>query len=146
MMWKAQGKDTETHRMPQVLCQNQHQAYNRCDFSSFPEIRYLVMAWERSVDTGNHSVYLGEGWLLFSCCCAQFFVTPWTAPHQTSLSFTISQSWLKLMSIESMMPSNHIIPCRSLLLLPSTFPSMGVSSLHQVSKGLEIQLLHQSLQ
>ena len=84
------------------------------------------MAWERSVDTGNHSVYLGEGWLLFSCYCVQLFVTPWTAPHQTSLSFSISQSLLKLMSIESMMPSNHIIPCRCLLLLPSTFPSMGV--------------------
>ena len=67
------------------------------------------MAWERSVDTGNHSVYLGEGWLLFSCYCVQLFVTPWTAPHQTSLSFSISQSLLKLMSIESMMPSNHII-------------------------------------
>ena len=53
-------------------------------------------------------------------------MTPWTVPHQTSLSFTISQSLLKLMSIESMMPSNHIIPCHSLLLLPSTFPSMGV--------------------
>ena len=53
------------------------------------------------------------------------FVTPWTAAHQaSSLSFTISQSLIKLMSIESVMPSNHVIFCRPLLLLPSIFPSI----------------------
>ena len=52
--------------------------------------------------------------------CVRFFVTlPWTAACQASLSFTVSQSWLKLMSIESMMPSTHITLCRPLLLLPS---------------------------
>ena len=50
--------------------------------------------------------------------CVQFFVTPWTSAHQSSLSFTISQSLLKLMSIESMMPSNHLILCCLLLFLP----------------------------
>ena len=50
-------------------------------------------------------------------------VTPWTAAHQASLSFTISWSLLKFMSIESVMPSNHLILCRPLLLLPSAFPS-----------------------
>ena len=50
-------------------------------------------------------------------------VTPWTAACQASLSFTISWSLLKLMSIESVMPSNHLILCRPLLLLPSAFPS-----------------------
>ena len=55
---------------------------------------------------------------------AQLFVTPWTAALQASLSFTISQSLLKLMSIESMMPSSHLILCCSLLLLPSIFPSI----------------------
>jgi len=54
----------------------------------------------------------------------QLFVTPWTAAHQPSLSFTFSQSLLKLMFIESVMPSNHLILCRPLLLLPSIFPSM----------------------
>ena len=54
----------------------------------------------------------------------QLFATPWTAAHQGSLSFTISQSLLKLMSIESMMPSNHLILCHPLLLLPSIFPSI----------------------
>ena len=56
------------------------------------------------------------------------FVTPQTAANQASLSFTISQSLLKLMSIESVMPYNHLILCRPLLLLPSIFASIGVFS------------------
>ena len=51
-------------------------------------------------------------------------MTPWTAACQAFLSFTISQSLLKLMSIESVMPSNHLILCHPLLLLPSIFPSV----------------------
>ena len=54
----------------------------------------------------------------------QLFATPWTAAHQASLFITSSQSLFKLMSIESVMPSNHLILCRSLLLLPSIFPSI----------------------
>ena len=53
-------------------------------------------------------------------------MTPWTAAHQVSLSFTISWSLLKLMSIESMMPSNHLVLCHPLLLLLSIFPSIRV--------------------
>ena len=56
------------------------------------------------------------------------FVTPWTAAHQASLSITNSQSLLKLMSIESVMPSNHLILCSPLLLPPSIFPSIRVFS------------------
>ena len=52
------------------------------------------------------------------------FVTPWTAASQASLSFTISLSLLKHMSIELVMPSNHLVLCHSLLLLPSIFPSI----------------------
>ena len=55
-------------------------------------------------------------------------MTPWTAAHQASLSFTISQSLLKLMSVESEMPSNHLILCCSFLLLPSIFPGIRVFS------------------
>ena len=55
--------------------------------------------------------------------CVRLFVTPWTTTHQASLSFTISRSWLKLMSIESVLPSNHLTLWRPLLLLPSIFPS-----------------------
>ena len=54
------------------------------------------------------------------------FATLWTAGHQASLSFTVSQSLLRLMSIELVMPSNHLILCRPLLLLPSVFPSIRV--------------------
>ena len=56
------------------------------------------------------------------------FVTPWTAACQTSLSFTTSWSLLTLSSIESVMPSNHLILCHPLLLLPSIFPSIRVFS------------------
>ena len=56
------------------------------------------------------------------------FATPWTVVRQASLSFTISWSLLKLMSIELMMPSNHLILCHPLLLLPSIFPSIRVFS------------------
>ena len=56
------------------------------------------------------------------------FVTPWTVAHQASPSITNSWSLLKLMSIESVMPSNHLILCCPLLLLPSIFPSIWVSS------------------
>ena len=56
------------------------------------------------------------------------FATPWTAARQASLSITNSQSSPKLMSIESVMPSNHFILCRPLLLLPSIFPSIRVFS------------------
>ena len=63
-----------------------------------------------------------------SLSCVRLFMTPWTAAHQASLSFTISWSLLKLMSIESVMPSNHLILCRPLLLLPSIFPSIRVFS------------------
>ena len=56
------------------------------------------------------------------------FVTPWTAAHQASLSITNSRSLLKLMSIESVMPSNRLILCRPLLLPPSIFPTIRVFS------------------
>ena len=63
-----------------------------------------------------------------SLSCLRPFVTPWTPARQASLSFTISQSLLKLMSIESVMPSKHLILCRPLLLLSSIFPSIRVFS------------------
>ena len=60
--------------------------------------------------------------------CVQLFAAPWTAACQASLSITSSQSLLKLISIESVMPSNHLILCHPLLLLPSIFPSIRVFS------------------
>ena len=58
----------------------------------------------------------------------QFFATPWAAAHQASLSITNSQSLLKLTSIESVMPSSHLILCHPLLLLPPIPPSIRVFS------------------
>ena len=73
-----------------------------------------------------------SSFLWLSCClvtksCLTLY-DPWTAARQASLSFTISQSLLKLMSTESVMPSNHLILCRPLLLWPSIFPSIRVFS------------------
>ena len=59
--------------------------------------------------------------------CVQLFVTPWTAAHEASLSITNSQSLLKLMSIASVMPSNHLILCHSLSPLVQSFPESGSS-------------------
>ena len=64
----------------------------------------------------------------------RLFATPGTAAHHASLSITNSQSLLKLMSIESVMPSNHLFLCHPLLLLPSIFPTIRVSSNTTVQK------------
>ena len=64
----------------------------------------------------------------FSCSVVSDSETSWTVACQTSLSITNSWNLLKLMSIESVMPSNNLILCRPLLLLPSVFPSIRVSS------------------
>ena len=71
--------------------------------------------------------------LVVFCCCSvaqlcRLILTPWTAARQASLSFTISWSLLKVMSIESVVSSNHIILCHPLLFLPSIFPSIRVFS------------------
>ena len=78
------------------------------------------------------------------------FATPWITARQASLSITSSQSSLRLMSIESVMPSSHLILCRPLLLLPPIPPSISlcqwVNSSHEVAKELEFQLQHHSFQ
>ena len=70
--------------------------------------------------------------LLFGHSVVSNSETPWTAARQASLSFPISQSLLKLMSIESVMPSNHLILCHPLLLLPSIFPSIRIFPVGQL--------------
>ena len=84
----------------------------------------LFSILERNQSIFHHYIWysvqlLSQAWL---------FATPWTAARQASLSITNSWSLLKLMSIESAMPSNHLILCRPLLLLPSIFPSIRVFS------------------
>ena len=75
---------------------------------------------EKILNSTNHSVQLLSH--------VQLLGMPWTAAHEASLSINNSQSLLKLMSIELVMPSNHLILCRPLLLLPSIFPSIRVFS------------------
>ena len=80
----------------------------------------------------------------------QFFAAPWIAARQASLCITNSRSSPRLMCIESVMPSSHLIPGRPLLLLPPIRPSISlfqrVNSSYQVAKVLEFQLQHQSFQ
>ena len=80
-----------------------------------------------------------------SLSCVRLFATPWTAACQASLSIANSQSLLRFMSTESVVPSNHFILCCPLLLPPSIFSSIRVSSLHQAAKVLEFQLQHSGL-
>ena len=87
----------------------------------------LLVSWNQ-VGSGYENV-----WCPLMCTssvqslsCAQLVVTPWTAAHHASLSITSSWSLLNLMSIESVMPSNHLILCHPLLLPPSIFPSIRV--------------------
>ena len=85
---------------------------------------YLTVIWWNSK---QFSSLCGCIAVVRSLSCVWLFLTPWTAACQTSLSFTISQSLLRLMSVESVMPSNHLILCHPLL-LPSVFPSIRVFS------------------
>ena len=82
-----------------------------------------------TVPTHGSSQSVGEvNVVVQSLSCAQLFVTPWTSAHQAFLCFTISRNLLKLMSTESVMPSNHLILCRPLLSPPSVFPNIRVFS------------------
>ena len=91
-------------------------------------LRYLLSFLSFFLFFLSHFVFLETFRSVQSLSCVQLFATPWTAAHQASLSITNSRSLLKLMSIESVMPSNHLILCRPLLLLPSVFPSIRVFS------------------
>ena len=85
--------------------------------------------WERLTEEETGSCSDGRGHAQFSSLShVQLFVTSWTAAHRASLSIINSCSLLKLMSIESVMPSNHLILCCPLLFLPSIFPSIRVFS------------------
>ena len=78
--------------------------------------------------SGSFGFYKSSFSSVQSFSCVRLFVTPWTAARQASLSISNSWSFLKLMSVESVMPSNRLILCRPLLLPPSIFPSIRVFS------------------
>ena len=108
------------------------------EVSRFSNLELSILS--STVKTGFSSVQsLSRVWL---------FATPWTAACQASLSITNPQSLIKLMSIESVMPSNHLILCRPLLLPPSIFPSIRVFSNESVlqTRWTKFQLQHQSFQ
>ena len=102
---------------------------------STPSIRlslliFLSFRWRPFLPQKSQTLQTQKGilGLVQLLSCVPLFGTPWTAAHQASLSFTISWSLLKLMSIELVMPSNHLILCFPLLFLPSVFPSIRVFS------------------
>ena len=99
-----------------------------------PSAGWYLYEYNRLLEMSSLQV-LGHGQnssnMLHCCSFAKLCLTlaiPWAATHQASQPFTISWSLLKLMSIKSMMPSNHLILCHPLLLLPSIFPSIRVFS------------------
>ena len=87
--------------------------------------KYKLSEWQR---WNSASTLSNATAVVPSLSRVQLFATPWTGAHQASLSITNSQSLLKLISIESVMPSNHLIVCLPLLLLPSIFPSIRIFS------------------
>ena len=116
--------------------------------SIFPIIRVfssesaLCIRWLKYWSCGISSVQL--------LSCVWLFATPWTVAWQASLFITTSWSLLKFMSIESVVPSNHLIFCHPLTSCLQSFQHQGlfkwVRSLHQMAKELKFQLQHQSLQ
>ena len=94
-------------------------------FSFIKLIVFTIMVWYVIVTVlvGNVTTLFSNIFAVQSFSCVQLFVILWTAACQASLSFTISQSLLTVLSIESMMPSNHLILCHPLLLVPSTVPA-----------------------
>ena len=107
------------------------------DFLIYCSFSCAFNIWLFSFSLYCHSYYtLCRRWKAFiyqfssvqSLSHVQLFATPRTAAHQASVSITNSRSLLTLMSIESVMPSNHLVLCRPLLLVPSIFPSIRVFS------------------
>ena len=90
-------------------------------------IKRLLLITETDISVNDYSAFLCIS-SVQSFSCVRLFVTQWIAAYQASLSITNSQSLLKLMSIELVMPSNHLILCCSLLFLPSISPSIRVFS------------------
>ena len=115
----GKGVPLKKEKTPFILCQQPHFPLIYFEHSSYLPAAFLTS--KRGLHTpGEHHSSVQ------SLSHVRLFPTPWTAACQASLSITNSQSLLKLMSIESVMPFNHLILCRPLLFLPSIFPSIRV--------------------
>ena len=103
--------------------------FNKYKLLVLLQVNLSMFLFRAGASTGLFQVYLLPQFSsVQSLSHVQLFATPWTAALQASLSITHSRSLLKLMSIESVMPSNHLILCCPLLLPPSIFPSIRVFS------------------
>ena len=114
---------------PMPFMNNCHCIYLKCYFFSIFYCVYICIAqklWEEWHAHYTILTYMIVVVQLFSC--VQLFAAPLTAAHQASLSITISWSLPKLMSMESVRPSSHLVLCHPLLLPPSVFPSIRVFS------------------
>ena len=122
-------------------------------------VNLINLMWKQQQEKSHliRNAYNLFTYTIYNCCFLVSQSCPtlrdsWAATHHALLSFTISWSLLKFMSIESVMPSNHLILCHPLLLLPSIFPSIRVFliedpvSSYQVAQVLEFQLQHHSFQ
>ena len=123
----SRGKSAHLISAPTTPCSRGSQER----YADFRETGHTCDRYQNPFGLIDHW-FFSESSVLFSSAQSlshvQLFATPWTAACQASLSITNSQSLLKLMSIESMMPSNHLILCRPLLFQPSIFLSIRVFS------------------
>ena len=110
--------------------------------SHFSRVQLCVTVWIVACQASLSMGFSRQEFVQF-LSCVWLFVIPWTAACKASLSFTISQSLLKLMSVESVMPSYHLILCCPFS-YPQSFPASGSS--HQMAKVLVLQLQPQSFQ
>ena len=97
-----------------------------------PDCEAIHFCCSKNNLSGKISVFIYQFSSVQSFSCVQIFATPWTVAHQDSLSITKSWTLLKLVSMESVMPSNQLILWHSLLLLPSIYPSIRVISKESV--------------
>ena len=122
---------TWNHRKKQLHSREKESLNNKCNLRVIDFIisRKMNLFYKPGLWSGMYRFHISS---VQSLSRVWLFVTPWTAAGQASLSITNSWSLLKLMSIESVMPSNHLILCHPLLLPPSVFPSIRVFSSESV--------------
>ena len=119
----SKATESRTSIILQEALEYFHPCAGRNQATSFIKGSKTMLTLSSIMNSPSHQV------LLFSCSVvSDSLPTPWTAVCQASLSFTISQNFLKFTCVESVMPSNHLVLCHPLLLLPSIFPSIRVFS------------------